>query len=345
MKRIAGWLIVLTLILNCFPALALEGETIHTGARGDQVARLQARLVELGFLDGAADGIYGPKTEAAVRAFRALLLERSGADPSKASGKSIGAEDLQVLYADPFSFYVSDIQIGDQGSAVSRLQSALIRLNYLDDKDDGYFGENTRAGVQYFQSLNGLAQTGVADKATQDLLASGADAAARPAYKVVKKGDEGASVRAIQRRLIGLGLLNAPEDGFYGSDTVNALARLREYLEALGDAFVVEDAEEAPIELQRKLDSDIPAFVAALSSGAKNAGEVRRLQRRLNALDYIGRMTIDGKLRQGHRRRHLRVSSQQRSARNGRGRPGDPGAVVLGRRGGHADPLPPERQP
>jgi|GEM_PF-1376253 len=43
---------------------------LRVGASGDHVERLQKRLSELGFDPGQADGIFGPKTEAALTAFQ-----------------------------------------------------------------------------------------------------------------------------------------------------------------------------------------------------------------------------------------------------------------------------------
>ena len=44
-------------------------QSLFKGDKGDDVRRLQARLIELGFLNDKADGSFGGKTEAAVRAF------------------------------------------------------------------------------------------------------------------------------------------------------------------------------------------------------------------------------------------------------------------------------------
>ena len=191
MKRLVALLLALTMFAAWMPAFAEEDGTIRYADRGDQVIKLQERLIQLGFLTGEADGQYGKKTQAAVLSFHKLLLARAGGDPSQATGRSISAEDLEVLYADPFSFYVSDLKLDDQGDEVERLQSALIRLNYLDDKATGNFGENTLEAVKYFQKLNNLPVTGVADKATQDLAATATTAAERPAYKEVQKGRQG----------------------------------------------------------------------------------------------------------------------------------------------------------
>ncbi len=43
---------------------------LRVGATGDRVRKLQQRLTALGFDPGAADGIFGPKTEAALTAFQ-----------------------------------------------------------------------------------------------------------------------------------------------------------------------------------------------------------------------------------------------------------------------------------
>lgn len=43
---------------------------LRKGSSGDGVAQLQKRLTAAGFDSGAADGIFGPKTEAALKAFQ-----------------------------------------------------------------------------------------------------------------------------------------------------------------------------------------------------------------------------------------------------------------------------------
>ena len=43
---------------------------LKNGSRGDDVREIQEKLIALGYLDGKADGIFGPKTEGAVLAYQ-----------------------------------------------------------------------------------------------------------------------------------------------------------------------------------------------------------------------------------------------------------------------------------
>lgn len=51
-------------------APALTEETMQKGSKGDNVKKLQQRLIELNYLAGGADGDFGGKTEAAVKMFQ-----------------------------------------------------------------------------------------------------------------------------------------------------------------------------------------------------------------------------------------------------------------------------------
>ena len=54
-------------------------ETLSRGSKGEDVQKLQERLIELNWLDGKADGDYGPRTETAVKDFQeAMGLDETG---------------------------------------------------------------------------------------------------------------------------------------------------------------------------------------------------------------------------------------------------------------------------
>ena len=82
------------------------------------------------------------------------------------------AKLMQTLYSDSFSDNFEVLSEGDEGSAVKRVQSRLTTLGYLYKGADGVFGEGTTEGITYFQKVNGLAQSGVADRNTQAVLFS-----------------------------------------------------------------------------------------------------------------------------------------------------------------------------
>ena len=59
-----------TLAPTLAPAAATPTPLLTKGSTGTSVRNLQARLIELGYLNGEADGIYGKATENAVRDFQ-----------------------------------------------------------------------------------------------------------------------------------------------------------------------------------------------------------------------------------------------------------------------------------
>ena len=69
--RIICLLTVLAMaVLAAVPAVAWDASTLYNGTRGESVRKLQQKLIDLGFLSGTADGIFGNRTEQAVRDFQ-----------------------------------------------------------------------------------------------------------------------------------------------------------------------------------------------------------------------------------------------------------------------------------
>jgi len=70
MKRgILSVVAIVVIMALSFTAVA-DFSSIAKGSKGDAVKAIQSRLIELGFLSGAADGIFGNGTEKAVIAFQ-----------------------------------------------------------------------------------------------------------------------------------------------------------------------------------------------------------------------------------------------------------------------------------
>ena len=141
-----------------------------------KVVPLQRRLKELGYYTGSIDGYFGSKTYRAVRNFQS----RNGLD---VTGKA-DPKTQQVLYsadAKKASGYSSSspsstgyrlLYWGCEGSAVKRLQNALIAAGYksIVRTADGIYGQWTYDAVRAFQRDHGLAVDGVAGKNTQNAL-------------------------------------------------------------------------------------------------------------------------------------------------------------------------------
>ncbi len=177
-------------------ALAYESSTLYNGSRGEEVRELQQALIDLGFLKGTADGVFGNKTEIAVRNFqkknklsidglagkktRQLILSKAQAKnkkatatptpapaaktasaSSKASSSSSAGQESSSL----FGTYET-VRFGDRGDRVKTLQRALITLGYLTGSADGVYGKQTRKAVTAYQRHEKLEADGVAGKKT-----------------------------------------------------------------------------------------------------------------------------------------------------------------------------------
>lgn len=249
MKRVLA--LVVAAMLLCTGALA---ESISTGDRGDAVKEAQSRLIELGYLGGGADGIYGEKTAAAVSLFQYL----NGMTPTGAVDEATAA----ALASDGARSLRPTLSGGDKGDEVQALQAQLIRFGFLTDGADGVYGKNTAAAVQAFQQhlidqginadeIYGVSADGVATGLTQEYLFS---ATYSTFLTALNPGDSGAEVRRIERRLAALGYLDAAPDEEYDDYAVSAVTAFQQDagLEPTGalvradvDALFSEDAPMA----------------------------------------------------------------------------------------------------
>lgn len=142
-----------------------QRSTLQRGDSGNDVKRLQKRLIKLGYLKiDVVDGNYGENEEAAIKAFQeACDLEVTGI----ADGiTQIRLFDNSAKRAASYQ----QLKKGDKGEDVKKLQKRLIELNYLESGADGDYGNKTKNAVERFQSAAGLPVTGVADSETQKAL-------------------------------------------------------------------------------------------------------------------------------------------------------------------------------
>lgn len=175
-----------------------DSGVLKNGSRGSNVEKLQKRLQELGYYNGAIDGDFGDLTEKAFKSFQ------------KAAGlyvDGIAGSDVDYLYADDAPYYVEEetaskktdlastaakdkedaeeedeeeeesdeihFALGDYDDAIVEIQERLIDLDYLAEGEaDGGYGTKTEEAVTDFQAANSLEKTGVVDNETYELLFS-----------------------------------------------------------------------------------------------------------------------------------------------------------------------------
>jgi peptidoglycan hydrolase-like protein with peptidoglycan-binding domain len=148
-----------------------HGPTIRTGATGNDVRRLQRVLVMIKALNfDEIDGVFGAKTDAAVRDFQA-------GNGLTADG-IVGPNTWNALPADPDTPQVGP---GAHGAVVKALQTGLRKYrgpNTPTDPGaaDGQFGPRTEAAVRAYQADRGVTADGIVGDRTWWVPAGGAGA-------------------------------------------------------------------------------------------------------------------------------------------------------------------------
>lgn len=223
--------------------------SLSRGDRGYRVTEMQQRLRDLGYLADSADGVFGSRTQAAVELFQ----RENGLDETGVAN----AATLRALYADSAkscSSYI-DLQRGDSGYRVRELNKRLKELYYLEGSVGSNYNSATVAAVTRFQQEVGLKQTGKATTTVQkELFAK--DAPEYSGYITLRRGDENARVKDMQRRLSELGYYTGKLDGYFGKETQVAVR-------AFQNAAGLEDTGVADPETLKALYSDdAPAYEA-----------------------------------------------------------------------------------
>ncbi len=201
-RILAGICLCIAFFFQFFsPVFAFETTTLYNGSKGEEVRELQQALIDLGYLTGTADGVFGNKTENAVRQFqknnrltvdglagtatREAILSKAQAKkshvnqtssptptpvpavPDTGSSSSSGSQESSSLFGN----YAS-IRYGNKGDRVKSLQQALITLGFLGGKPDGIFGNQTKNAVKAFQRSRKLSADGIAGKKTLSAIQS-----------------------------------------------------------------------------------------------------------------------------------------------------------------------------
>lgn len=227
-------------------------QVLQSGSDGNQVMALQEALIELGYLKGTADGVYGSGTAQAVMAFQRMndypitgVVDANlqaflfNGEPKNAEGKKTEVHTLPAIEG-------LTVKSGDRGILVRTIQSKLKALGYYTGVVNGSYDAATVKAVRTFQKTNGLKQDGICGGETQALLlgnaalSSGATPTPTPTPSPtplptfelpedkVRQGSRGDDAKLVQQRLIDLGYLEGKADGVFGTDSVKALKAFQE---------------------------------------------------------------------------------------------------------------------
>ena len=105
---------------------------------------MQNRLIELGYLRDAADGVFGENTQTAVKSFQKNnnLPDTGVADP----------QTQAKLFSDISTLIPAPEDSTMFGSEVTRVQTMLAQWGFLGGSVDGQFGNNTASAVKTFKN-------------------------------------------------------------------------------------------------------------------------------------------------------------------------------------------------
>lgn len=119
------------------PLYASAEVVLEVGARGDNVVKVQKRLIQYGYLSGTADGRYGEDTRDAVRWFQknnGLSQDgRVGADTAAALGVTLSESD--------------SVRSSSAAGIVSADHRLLSKLVYAEARGESYKGQVAVAAV------------------------------------------------------------------------------------------------------------------------------------------------------------------------------------------------------
>lgn len=271
MKRNLAFILALLFALSGFALgedMPVASDELLTGVvieETDTVKRAQELLIGLGLLEGSADGIAGPITSEAIRAFQTAqgMAATGQLDPATL----VALERVHIM-------------------PVKDVQQRLIDLGYLSGEADGKWGSRSKSAMALFQKLHDLEVTGEIDEVSVVRM-NADDAIELPSG--LNAGERGERVEAMQNALIRFGFLDGTADGIYGQNTYNAVKAFQNHLIAQGiaDEYAITATGEATSATLMVLsDANYSPYVHDVAVGEEDAG-AKRVETRLSALGYM----------------------------------------------------------
>ena len=155
-----------------FPTLGIElpypGKIITMGSRGENVIRIQKRLIRLGYnVPGGADGQYGSGCREMIKKFQGDNGLEIDGDVGENTWNTLFPLQNQKENSEWPRYYIAK---GMSDGNVSIIQTRLSNLGYSIGPIDGIFGENTEEAIKNFQETNHLDVDGIVGRDTWNAL-------------------------------------------------------------------------------------------------------------------------------------------------------------------------------
>jgi peptidoglycan hydrolase-like protein with peptidoglycan-binding domain len=139
-------------------------------SRIDLIADIQRELARRGFYDGSADGVYGPKTDSAIRDFEQAAGLRPTAEPNDVLLSTIARSTLKAKPAAqlPKNDPIAELLVPSR--RIVAIQRALSDFGYGQIKPSGSYDVDTRRAIERFERENKLPVTGqISERLTRQL--------------------------------------------------------------------------------------------------------------------------------------------------------------------------------
>jgi peptidoglycan hydrolase-like protein with peptidoglycan-binding domain len=140
-------------------------------SRLDVVTEIQRELTRHGFYGGPADGVYGPKTDAAIRDFEQQAGLRPSAEPNdlllaSIARSAIKAQPVAIQRNDPIAALLAP------NPRIIAVQRALTDFGYGPVRPTGLYDTETRSAIERFEKARRRPATGqITDQLVRDLAA------------------------------------------------------------------------------------------------------------------------------------------------------------------------------
>ncbi len=196
----------------------------HVDPANATVKDVQQRLIDLGYLDGYADGVIGPRSTDAMKLFQRL-------NGLSVNGKA-DRTTLELLFSDAAKALPASLTTGSKGEDVEKLQRRLTLYGFYDGAIDGQYEQATYSAVRDFQNhlieqgyADGITANGVASPLTQYCLYS--EEYSTYLRDVVPGESDGEALR-VERRLFQLGYMDMTPDDVLDDYAIESMKLFQE---------------------------------------------------------------------------------------------------------------------